>query len=148
MSKILSANFQHIIWRTKSCESLIMPQDLDKVFSYIAGICSKLDCKPLAVDGAPDHVHIVCQLKASVSVSQLMAKVKGSSSYWIKSLGEHYSNFYWQNSYAHYSISLSVLPKVISYVKNQRIHHQVKSFDEEYDAFLLRWQKQKEHLSI
>ena len=35
-----------------------------------------------------------------------------------------------------YSVSTSVLPKVIQYIRNQQEHHKVRTFMDEYKAFL------------
>lgn len=40
--------------------------------------------------------------------------------------------FGWQDGYSAFSVSKSIVPKVTEYIKNQREHHQEKSFEDEY----------------
>ena len=46
------------------------------------------------------------------------------------------SPFDWQDGYAAFTVSQSSLSDVVAYVKNQAEHHRVKTFQEEYLAFL------------
>jgi hypothetical protein len=51
-------------------------------------------------------------------------------------MGDQYSNFYWQDGYAVYSVSFSEMDRLINYIENQKEHHITKSFQEEYIEFL------------
>lgn len=44
--------------------------------------------------------------------------------------------FAWQKGYAAYSVSESQLEKVFQYIKNQKHHHQKKTFEEEYEEIM------------
>ena len=44
--------------------------------------------------------------------------------------------FAWQVGYGAFTVSSSQLPQVRRYVKSQKEHHQKRSFQEEYLAFL------------
>lgn len=55
---------------------------------------------------------------------------------WIKTIDDRYRHFAWQGGFAAFSISESVLPKTINYVKNQKAHHAKSSFRKEYLDFL------------
>lgn len=52
---------------------------------------------------------------------KLMEELKSHSSKWIKTKGVEYSNFYWQD------------------IANQYEHHRKKTFQEEYRAFLTKY---------
>jgi len=43
--------------------------------------------------------------------------------------------FAWQEEYFAVSVSESVVEQVQNYIKNQHIHHQKKTFEEEYQEF-------------
>ena len=45
-------------------------------------------------------------------------------------------NFSWQEGYGAFSISVSGIQDTISYIQNQEKHHQVRTFEDEYLAFL------------
>ena len=72
-----------------------------------------------------------------MTLADFVRTVKAESSRWIKNLNPHYYGaFAWQEGYAAYSVSTSVLPKVIQYIRNQQEHHKVRTFMDEYKAFL------------
>ena len=72
-------------------------------------------------------------------MSQLVKEVKTSSSKWIKTKHETLSNFYWQNGYGAFSVNPSEVDRVIRYIENQHEHHRKKTFQEEYRAFLAKY---------
>jgi hypothetical protein len=45
-------------------------------------------------------------------------------------------NFAWQDGYGALTVSKSLIPEVEAYIRSQREHHNVKTFQEEYRAFL------------
>lgn len=47
-------------------------------------------------------------------------------------------SFEWQKGYAAFTVSYSQIAAVQHYIRNQREHHRVKSFQEEYIGFLER----------
>ena len=61
-----------------------------------------------------------------------MEELKGHSSKWIKTKGDNFKNFYWQNGYGAFSVNPSEIEKVIHYIDNQHEHHRNKSYEEEY----------------
>ena len=67
-----------------------------------------------------------------------MQKLKGASSAWINQ--EHLTNlrFGWQDGYAAFTLSPSMVARVTAYIANQREHHQHASFEEEFRLFLQR----------
>ncbi len=67
---------------------------------------------------------------------RLVQEVKQGSSKWIKTMGEQYSDFYWQDGYGAFSVSPKNVDSVIEYIKNQHIHHQKMSFEQEFRKFL------------
>ena len=104
---------------------------------YIGGIVKGLGAVLIEVGGTNDHVHLLCSLPKTMALADFMRTVKTESSRWIKCLNQHYYGaFAWQEGYAAYSVSTSVLPKVIQYIRHQQEHHKVRTFMDEYKAFL------------
>lgn len=69
----------------------------------------------------------------------LLEKVKANSSKWIKTKGDSFSKFYWQNGYGAFSVNPHEIDKVISYIEKQKEHHKKKTFQDEYRAFLKKY---------
>ena len=67
---------------------------------------------------------------------KLMEELKSHSSKWIKTKGAEYANFYWQDGYGAFSVKPSEIDRVITYIANQHEHHHKKTFQEEYRAYL------------
>ncbi len=70
---------------------------------------------------------------------KLVEEVKSHSSKWIKTKGDAYKNFYWQDGYGAFSVNPSETGRVFDYIANQHSHHEKKTFQEEYRAFLVKY---------
>jgi len=85
----------------------------EKLYAYMAGICNKLECPTLQIGGIEDHVHIVCKLSRKIALMKLVEEVKSHSSKWMKTKGDQYQNFYWQNGYGAFSVNPKQIEVVI-----------------------------------
>jgi len=108
----------------------------DELYKYITGIVRNNGHKPLAINGMPDHVHILFGMRPVQSLSDLMQDIKGDSSKWINSKNFTNEKFSWQEGYGAFSYSKSQVPNVIKYIEEQEMHHGKKTFLEEYKEFL------------
>ena len=88
------------------------------------------------INGMPDHIHCLFVMSPQKSIAEIIKQVKGSSSYFINQNNLIPEKFSWQTGYAAYSVSESIVEKVFLYIKNQRQHHEKKSFQQEYNEFL------------
>ncbi len=70
---------------------------------------------------------------------KLLEEVKSHSSKWFKTKDESLKNFYWQNGYGAFSVNPAQVDIVIKYIANQKEHHNKKTFQDEYRAFLKRY---------
>ena len=57
----------------------------------------------------------------------------------MKTKHESLKNFYWQDGYGTFSVNPSETDIVIQYIENQHEHHKKKTFQEEYRAFLKKY---------
>lgn len=139
MGQSLVKNYVHLVFSTKYRQALIHPPIEVELHSYLGGICNKLDCQVIKVGGYTDHIHILCMLSKKIALMKLMEEVKSHSSKWIKTKGAGYENFYWQNGYGAFSVNPSEVDVVIKYIANQHEHHTKKTYQEEYRAFLKKY---------
>ena len=124
MSRRKLVIYFHLIWGTLNREPLISQEIERPVYRCIASQIQKLGFQVLAINGVPDHVHLVIKLKSTVPLSKLVKQAKGVSS---KFINDHYQlkyKFLWQSGYGAFTISRWDLPKIINYVKKQKKHHQ------------------------
>ena len=125
-----------VVFAVQNRESLIGSKWKNELYQYLVGIIQNHQHKVIAINGMPDHVHILIGLRPSQSISDLMQKVKGDSSKWINRKGFVLGKFSWQEGYGVFSYGKSQIDDVIEYIKRQEIHHQKKTFKEEYRQFL------------
>ncbi len=71
---------------------------------------------------------------------KLLEEIKSHSSKWMKTKHESLLNFYWQNGYGAFSVNPSEVDKVIAYIANQHVHHSKVAFQDEYRAFLKKYE--------
>ena len=140
MAQSLSNVLLHIVFSTKRRLPFIDEAVERELHAYLATVCKTLDCSSHAVGGADDHVHIACSLSRTVTVSKLVQEVKQDSSAWIKSKGDAYRDFAWQNGYGAFSIGQSQLDDLKRYVANQRAHHFREPFQDEFRKLLNRYE--------
>jgi len=125
----------HVVFSTKSRRN-ILPENLDEVWSYIAGIARKNGFKAVAVGGTQNHVHVLLSVPATVPLSKAVQLVKGGSSKWIH---EKFGlTFAWQEAYGAFTIGVSQMNATVSYINSQKEHHKKSSFEAEFVSFLKR----------
>ncbi len=140
MGQSLVKNYLHIVFSTKHRQPMITEAIESELHAYLGGICKKLDCQPIKVGGYNDHIHILCMLSKKITLIKLMEVLKSHSSKWIKTKGEDFKNFYWQDGYGAFSVNATEIDVVVSYIANQKEHHSKKTFQDEYKAFLKKYQ--------
>ena len=139
MSQSLSKVYVHITFSTKDRQHLIDKNIKESLFQYLGGICKGLECNPVQVGGHTDHVHILCLLSRKIAQMDLLEELKKQSSKWIKTQGNQYSNFYWQEGYGIFSVNSTQVNVVVDYIRNQEEHHKTFSFQDELRAFLKKY---------
>ena len=142
MSQSLSKIYVHIVFSTKNREQMISDEIKEELFNYLGGVCKNLECNPIQVGGYRDHIHILCLLSKKITLVKLLEEVKSASSKWIKTKGEKFSDFYWQSGYGAFSVNPTEIEVVTNYIRNQEEQHKVKSFQDEYRAFLKKYDVQ------
>jgi REP element-mobilizing transposase RayT len=139
MGQSLVKNYIHIVFSTKNRIALIKPPFEKELHAYLGGVCKKLDCQPIKVGGYTDHIHILCMLSKKITLMKLLEELKSHSSKWMKTRDITLKKFYWQDGYGAFSVNPTDVEKIISYIENQHEHHRKKTFQEEYRAFLKKY---------
>ena len=139
MPQSLAYNFIHITFSTKNHQPLITNVIKNELHNYIGGICKHLECNPLRVGGHVDHIHVLCLLSKKIALIKLIEEIKKNSSKWIKTKGNNFSSFYWQDGYGAFSVSPAQTEVVVDYINNQVNHHNKLTFQDEFRAFLKRY---------
>ena len=130
----------HFVFAVKYRDGVIHSSWKDELYKYITGIVQNNKHKLLIINGMPDHVHILIGLRPSQSISDLLQDIKGSSSKWINEKRFIKTRFEWQEGYGAFSYSKSQIKAVEEYIENQELHHQKKTFREEYLEMLQKFE--------
>jgi putative transposase len=136
MANTFTSLHYHVIFSTKHREPWISPDLEEHVWKFLGGIARENSMKALLIGGMPDHVHLALALPPTQTISKALQLLKGGSSKWIKDALPGMRGFAWQDGYGAFTVSKSNLPEVMTYIQNQREHHRIKTFQEEFLTFL------------
>jgi REP element-mobilizing transposase RayT len=135
MPQSLARVVLHIVFSTKHRAPFFRDVDLSaRIHAYMAGVLQHIGCEPILINGAVDHVHILCNLSRTVSIAQLVEETKKSTSKWMKAQEPQHRDFYWQGGYSAFSVSSSNVERVRAYIADQEEHHRKVSFQDEFRA--------------
>lgn len=93
------------------------------MFSFLKNKAKRFDCEILEINGVSNHLHSIISIPPTVTISDIVGKLKGSSSYFLNKELNLTTYFRWQSGYGVLTISEKDLPRVISYIQNQKQHH-------------------------
>jgi REP element-mobilizing transposase RayT len=136
MANTYTQIYVQLVFAAGNRDRLISETERPAVEKYICGIVSSLNSKVLAIYCNPDHCHLLVGLHPQLSVADLAKTVKAKSSKWMNESNPRSNHFHWQVGYGAFTYHRDIITTVIDYIRNQAEHHQVKSFKEEYIAFL------------
>jgi REP element-mobilizing transposase RayT len=106
-----------------------------RLFEYLGGTIRGMGGHSHEVGGVFDHVHLAISLKPTHTISKVLQELKKNSSVWVHE-EMRIPGFAWQDGYAAFTVSASVLPDVTAYVREQEEHHRTRSFREELERLL------------
>jgi len=128
--------YYHIVFGTSQRRAFLNDELRERVLKYIGGIVRNMNCQLLEGNGQADHVHLVGMFHPSVALAECVRTVRSNSSGWIHQTLPNLRQFAWQDGYAAFTVSPSVLPDVTQYVRNQDLHHRKMTFHEELVTML------------
>ncbi|NLF40122.1 IS200/IS605 family transposase [bacterium] len=151
MANTYTQIYIQIVFATSERVASVPERHTDRVYRYITGIVQESGHKLIAINGMPDHVHVLIGYNPSQSLSDLVRDVKCDSTKFINDNRLGIGRFAWQEGYGAFSYARSQLDAVAKYIMNQRDHHRVRSFRDEYvemlrkfdvafdDRYLFKW---------
>jgi REP element-mobilizing transposase RayT len=132
MANTYTQLYIQFVFAVKNRVSLVDLAWEEELYKYITGIVQNHKHKLIAINGMPDHLHVLVGLHTTQSVADLMRVAKGESSEWINNRGFVKGKFEWQEGYGAFSYSRQQLDVVVKYILNQKEHHKEFSFRDEY----------------
>ena len=132
MANTYSSLLYHVVFSTKNRAAFIRPEIEARAWAYIGGVARNHKMTTILVGGVEDHIHALVMAPPMLSPSEIAKYLKRDSSRWIHETFADLQDFGWQDGYGAFTVSKSNVPTVVSYIQNQRVHHQTQSFQDEY----------------
>ena len=129
--------FDQILFGTKEREPTIDAYHYSELYHYIWGIIKNNKCTLYRINGIEDHIHILSDLNPTVALSDYIKNIKVASNIWMKGSGKFPKFKGWQESYGAFTYSIKEKNAVIEYIKNQKDHHKIENFYDEYKRLLI-----------
>ena len=127
MSRTYTSLHYHIVFGTKDRVPLLDAAWRGRFHEYVGGAINGLGGYSQGVGGVADHVHLLCGLKATHCLSDVVREVKKATNAWVREvMGVRL--FSWQEGYAAFTVSATARSAVKKYIANQEEHHRRRDF--------------------
>ncbi len=119
-------NYLHLVLVTKYKRKVFSDSMLKRVETLIKETCDQMDCELLEFNGEDDHIHLMVNVHPKLAVSNLVGKLKGKTSYfirrefWPQVKNKLWGKHFWSPSYCVVSSGGAPLTIVKQYIENQR----------------------------
>jgi putative transposase len=135
MARTYTKLIYHIVFSTKERVPLITEEIRERLYPYLGGVIRREKGSLLEIGGVADHVHLLARFGAATAVSDMLQRIKGSSSHWLNEQ-QPGTWFAWQNGYGAFTVSESQVAAVRKYIQGQEEHHRETSFKDELISLL------------
>jgi putative transposase len=126
-------NYLHVVFATKYRRPLITPAREGIIHDILRSELSKQQCLVDALNGMPDHINLLIRLHPTTALSDVIGRIKGTTSYRINREFPASIPFAWQDGYYAVSVSPFGCERVIAYIRNQKRHHSTGSCKSELE---------------
>ena len=134
----------HLVFSTLDRKPLLNSLDLRiKLWKHIKQNATEKGIFIDMINGYSDHCHCLISLGSHQNIEKIVQLIKGESSHWLNQNQLAKEKFAWQDEYFAVSVSESMIENVRNYIKNQEKHHQKKTFAEEYQEFIEKYNFEK-----
>ncbi len=130
--------FYHVVFSTKHRQEFITPAIEEDLHKYIAGIVRGIGGSCVAINGMPDHMHLLVILPPKTALSDALREIKANSSKWVHESKPALAKFGWQDGFAAFTVSKSAAEPVREYIRDQKLHHRGRDFQGELRELLAR----------
>ena len=119
-------NNLHLVFVSKYRRNVFTAEILARIKEIFVETCKQMDVELIEFGGEDDHVHILVNVHPKLAVANLVGKLKGKSSYFLRrEYWDHlktklWGKHLWSPSYCCVSCGGASLDIVKQYVKNQR----------------------------
>ena len=126
----------HIVFCTYNRENTIPIDQQEALYKYIWGIITKRKGILYRINGMENHIHILSDLLLSLLFLILLKRLKTASNAWMKETGKYPKFTSWAEGSCSLTCAYRDKEMIVSYIKNQKEHHEKITFEDEYRALL------------
>ena len=130
MSHSFIQNYGHLVYHTR--KTTMRTEDLARVHMYLRAMMKNMGGSDIVVGGIEDHIHILANFPVTMTVPDIVRRLKIDSTYWLRNTRASYRRFSWQTGYGYFSVSAPRYKGVAKYIINQRKHHKRMTAEEEF----------------
>lgn len=125
----------HCVWGTKRRIPFLNSINKESIINHIRENAKSKGIYIDFINGHKEHMHCTISLNADQTLAKTIQLIKGESSFWINKNKLTQGKFEWADEYFAVSVSESQINSVRDYIKNQEVHHSMKSWEDEYNEF-------------
>ncbi|MBQ8422680.1 MAG: IS200/IS605 family transposase [Coprobacter sp.] len=131
--------YLQVVFSVAYRDAIIYEEFREKLYRYIIAGFEAKGHNVLAIGGMADHIHILFRYNIKQPLPELVQSIKIQSTKWINDNRYTRCHFAWQAGYGAFSYSQSQVNAVVSYINNQKQHHQKQAFIDEYRQMLAKF---------
>jgi putative transposase len=119
-------NFVHLVFVTKYQRDVFTGTMLDRLHEIFLETCGQMEVELIEFGGEDDHVHLMVNCPPKLAIANLVGKLKGKSSYflrqefWNEIKDKLWGDHFWSPSYCAISCGGAPLETVKQYIIEQR----------------------------
>lgn len=130
--------YVHAIWSTHYRMPWLNKEICQALYLRIGEIISNLGGVMHEIGGVEDHLHLLLEMPKDHALSDIIREIKTSTTHWLKMADRSmFRDFEWQIGFGGFTVSLAAIQTIKSYIQKQEEHHRTKSFQEEWNDFIV-----------
>ena len=130
----------HYVWSTKYRHPTLKDPFREQLFEHIRGNARQKNIYLDRINGYHDHVHCLISLGSDQTIEKIAQLLKGEAAFWFNNKsGFRTDRLEWQDEYFAVSVSESQVDTVRHYIEGQVVHHQKRTFAEEYKELIRKY---------
>ncbi|MGC4046335.1 MAG: IS200/IS605 family transposase [Armatimonas sp.] len=100
----------HVVWTTQQRMPMVRSDMEEAIYRCITSEAERVGASVIAVNGMPDHIHVLLLLPTTVTIARLVQQIKGVSSSLARDLWPEHT-FHWAKGYGVFAVSRTHLEK-------------------------------------
>lgn len=123
--------YVHAAFSVKDQRPLITRALKGRLYQYMSYIFKLQGQSLIAINGMPDHVHLLFRMSATKALADLMRDVKALSSRFVNEENLSKTPFYWENGYVAFSCTHAQVEQLLPLFNKQELYHAQHTFKDE-----------------